>query len=380
MTFRSRNKPYLLLGIMLLHYPQTRCCLFSSWYITSTAVHISEINVYKYNRQECKIKRYWLCSRPRQELLQEKRVVSPLCLPCGPAEQRRVLDASPRLSSHLKHVRAVQSPLKQLGKNEFSGNLCYDSLLWAIIPKSVQNYSLSQKVLDNWLSVDWIYRSQSVPAEEELWFMAFVHTRAQQSLKREHHSTITLVIKENHQPLEQWPHLQCMKSFNVRSVAVKRPRKQRKPEVHLSEAQGREKDRGGVSGQSPPEGGSPSPSAVMPLRSKPVCLWNTVSDTVRTVRDKLRGFSHSAQMSALQVHQKICVNPVNLFLIVFAQPSNYSGIAQDLQLCEIRRMAYGFDIPGVLACNLGTQCSWILLLPSFLEIRIDTINHRKGFD
>lgn len=85
-------------------------------------------------------------------------------------------------------------------------------------------------------------------------------------------------------------------------------------------------------------------------------------------------------MSALQVHQKICVNPVNLFLIVFAQPSNYSGIAQDLQLCEIRRMAYGFDIPGVLACNLGTQCSWILLLPSFLEIRIDTINHRKGFD
>lgn len=78
--------------------------------------------------------------------------------------------------------------------------------------------------------------------------------------------------------------------------------------------------------------------------------------------------------------KKIWVNPVNLVLILFIQPRNTSGTAQDLQLCEIRRMAYRFNIPGVLACNLGTQCSWILLLPNFLEIRIDTINHRKGFD
>lgn len=98
------------------------------------------------------------------------------------------------------------------------------------------------------------------------------------------------------------------------------------------------------------------------------------------VRPELRGFSHSAEMSASQVHQKISVKPVSLVLILFVQPSNDSGIAQELQLCEIRRLAYCFNIPGVLACILGTQCSWILLLPSFSEIRIDTINHRKGFD
>lgn len=132
---------------------------------------------------------------------------------------------------------------------------------------------------------------------------------------------------------------------------------------------------------SPREGeGQESCEQGEPTQGKLTCssaVWNTVSDSVWAMRDELHGFNHLTKMSASQVHQKIWVSPVNLILILFIQHGNSSGIAQGLQLCEIRGMAYRFNIHSVLAC-LGTECSWILLPPNFLEIRIDNINHRKG--
>lgn len=41
-----------------------------------------------------------------------------------------------------------------------------------------------------------------------------------------------------------------------------------------------------------------------------------------------------------------------------------------------------FTVPKSLglACDLGTQCPWIILLLNLLKIRIDSINHRKLLD
>lgn len=111
MLFRSSQKSYLHLEILLLHCTWTR--------------------------QECKIKGHWLFSMNQVGVTTEESCV-PLCLPCGSAEQRPILDASPRSSLPLKHVKSSAKPNKTVGKKWGFREPVVRLFLWAIIPKSVQ--------------------------------------------------------------------------------------------------------------------------------------------------------------------------------------------------------------------------------------------------
>lgn len=94
-------------------------------------------------------------------------------------------------------------------------------------------------------------------------------------------------------------------------------------------------------------------SAIIPARD--LHSPGTCSVTVQALRVSYTApISCPAELSALQVHGKIWISPMNRVLTLFIQPSNSSGIAQDLHLCEIKLMAYSFNIPGVLPCGLDT--------------------------